>query len=414
MLKNFLLKCAFLVVFFLVNLIGTAQNQTTEPGLDYNQAKAVKVILAFVKDAQGIYQKTSSAKMQITECNYEAYAYDKGEEKLYVLGIEGNFEVLLSKEQVRLMKRRKEVPRLNGNALELAIMNKNELLQQNIEQWNMKRLHELEEAEAQRQHFLADSLKAVQDSIERRQLIEKKFKEDMDKKRRYMEEYSWRVMPTCGQTLHCSEDGCEDTSTGSRILLVGLKNDTLFFAQKQKLGLGISYFKIHKAIIPELLKTQEDYRYHWEIYKDSLLNADYSSEKMDALNMVTLDKGRSELRKTAPYGYFEEWGWDDEFSISFNFTYTNVNSKTIKYIDVYWQITNDVGDIRGNGHFKGTGPLEQWSSAKWNWEHSHYYVAGDATHMNITKVILTYMDGKQKTLSKSMLRFEEKEEEVYY
>ncbi len=409
MLKHILLKFAFLLVFFLVNLIGTAQNQTTNLGLDYNQAKAVKVILAFVKDAKGIYQKTSSAKMQISECNYKAYAYDKVEEKLYVVGAEGNFEVLLSKEQVRLMKRRKDVPRLKGNALELAIMTKNELLQQDIEQWNMKHLRELKEAETQRQHFLTDSLKAVQDSIEQAQHLAQLRKEAIEKKHRYMEKHSWRMLPDCGRILYCMEEGCEGRSNGNSLLLAGFSNDTLFFLRKEEMAFGIRYLKIHKAIVPEFLKQHPDYQYHWEVYKDSLLNANYSSREMKKFNLVEADGAIKKLKKIAPYGYFKEWGWNDKYSVSFYFTYTNVNPKTIKYIDVYWQITNDVDDVRGTGHFKGTGPLKQWSSAEWNWEHSHYCVAGDATHMNITKVILTYMDGKKKTLTKSMLRFDEGE-----
>jgi hypothetical protein len=30
--------------------------------------------------------------------------------------------------------------------------------------------------------------------------------------------------------------------------------------------------------------------------------------------------------------------------------------------------------------------LEEWESASWNWDHSSYYVAGDASKMNISKV----------------------------
>lgn len=99
----------------------------------------------------------------------------------------------------------------------------------------------------------------------------------------------------------------------------------------------------------------------------------------------------------------EDWGWDDEFSVSFHFDYVNINPKTIKYIDVYWKITNDVGDVRKTGHFKGTGPLKQYMSANWSWDSSSYYVAGDASNMEITKVILTYMNGTQKVLGKSQV-----------
>ena len=105
-------------------------------------------------------------------------------------------------------------------------------------------------------------------------------------------------------------------------------------------------------------------------------------------------------------GLFLDWGWDKEYSsIEFNFKYMNTNSNTIKYIEVFFVVTNDVGDVRKTGSFRGTGPLEEWESASWNWDHSSYYVAGDATKMNISKVIITYMNGSRVTIPKSKLRF---------
>jgi hypothetical protein len=81
----------------------------------------------------------------------------------------------------------------------------------------------------------------------------------------------------------------------------------------------------------------------------------------------------------------------------------NTNKKTIKYIDVYWVLKNDVGDVRKSGHFSGTGPLEEWSSASWEWDHSSYYVSGDASRMYLTKVIITYMDGTKVTIPKDKI-----------
>lgn len=84
----------------------------------------------------------------------------------------------------------------------------------------------------------------------------------------------------------------------------------------------------------------------------------------------------------------------------------NTNSKTIRYIDVYFKVTNGVGDVRKVGHFQGTGPLKEFESGSWEWDSSSYYVAGDASNMNITKVILTYMNGTKKVLTGNLLVFE--------
>ena len=78
---------------------------------------------------------------------------------------------------------------------------------------------------------------------------------------------------------------------------------------------------------------------------------------------------------------------------------------TIKYIEVFFVVSNDVGDVRKTGSFKGTGPLEEWESASWDWDHSSYYVAGDASKMNISKVIITYTNGTKVTIPKNKIRF---------
>ena len=84
----------------------------------------------------------------------------------------------------------------------------------------------------------------------------------------------------------------------------------------------------------------------------------------------------------------------------------NTNSQTIKYIDVYFRVTNGVGDVRKTGHFQGTGPLRELESATWDWDTSSYYVAGDASNMSITKVILTFMNGTKKVLTGNLLVFD--------
>ena len=113
------------------------------------------------------------------------------------------------------------------------------------------------------------------------------------------------------------------------------------------------------------------------------------------------------MKKKAPYGFFKSWGWNDEYScLSFNFNYMNTNAKTIKYIDVYFRVTNGVCDVRKTGHFQGTGPLAEFESASWEWDTSGYYVAGDASEMNITKVILTFINGTKKVLTGNLLVFE--------
>lgn len=91
--------------------------------------------------------------------------------------------------------------------------------------------------------------------------------------------------------------------------------------------------------------------------------------------------------------------------ITFNFEYTNTYTKTIRYIDIYFKITNDVNDVRSVGHFRGTGPVKVFNSASWEWDSSSYFTYGDASNMEITKAIITYMNGTKKVLTGRLLQF---------
>lgn len=147
--------------------------------------------------------------------------------------------------------------------------------------------------------------------------------------------------------------------------------------------------------------------YHYEVYKDSL-----TDDSIDYKKFVYIEGYKyyedylARLKKTAPYGYINEWSWNDEYSmVTFNIRYTNTNAKTIKYITVYFKITNDVNDVRCTGYFKGTGPLKEGETASWNWDSSSYFTAGDSSNMSITKIVLTYMNGTKQVVSGKYLRF---------
>ena len=148
--------------------------------------------------------------------------------------------------------------------------------------------------------------------------------------------------------------------------------------------------------------------YHYEIFKDSFTkdSVDYDIIT-DRFSLYYFDEYVKRLKKRTPYGFFTNWGWDTEYScISFHFNYLNTNRNTIKYIDVYFKVTNNVGDLRRSDHFQSTGPLGELESASWEWNASYYYVSGDASNMRITKVILTYMNGSKKVLTGNLLVFE--------
>ena len=123
-----------------------------------------------------------------------------------------------------------------------------------------------------------------------------------------------------------------------------------------------------------------------------------------------IEREENKIRKDYPYGFVSDWSWNDKYSnVTLYLKYCNTNKKTIKYIDVHFKITNAVGDVRKTGVFKGTGPVESFKSGTWDWDSSHYYVAGDATRMELTQITLTFMDGTKKILSKNQIKYKDDE-----
>ena len=188
-----------------------------------------------------------------------------------------------------------------------------------------------------------------------------------------------------------------------------MKNDTIYYIETKKGILNKYYPKLHAAFVPYKLKQNESYILHTEAYADSL---SFASQQMDLdfieyFNHNCLAAHVAEVKEEAPYGFVESWGWDKEYSmVTMELSYTNLNKKTIKYIDVAFKITNDVGDVRKTGVFKGTGPVELLETSSWDWDSSNYFVAGDASRMYITQITLTYMDGTKKVLSRGQIKYQ--------
>lgn len=149
----------------------------------------------------------------------------------------------------------------------------------------------------------------------------------------------------------------------------------------------------------------QEFLYHMKIFKDSLMTTDLSIPfVVEHWNSINNKHYYSNIKKIAPFGFVDEWSWSKKYSnLSFSIKYTNTNSKTIKYLTVYFKATNGVGDVRKIGHFQGTGPLEEWETGTWDFDYSDYYVAGDTNHMTITKIVITYMNGSKKILTKNKI-----------
>lgn len=381
------------LLIFLLVLISSIPVSAQNYGVFNSLSRRAMVI--WHKGSNGFYYRGSEQMINGVAGIEKQYAFDKKARILYVLTSIANVAITLDKDNAKAIKKDKSIPQLNGDEL-------NKLIAAYSKQLDNKftRLNE------QRRLFIQDSIAKVRaDSIERVRKHEEylaRVKKEADE---YRYSHDWRRVPTNNVSLTCSL--CDESFSDDTTDCIGIKNDSIYFQTMKREDLGLYLISTHQAKIPEDLASNKDFQYHYNVFKDSLTNdsLDYS-EGVNYLGWVYNNRYISNLKRIAPFGYVDGWGWNDEYSmITFYINYVNTNPKTIRYLTVYFVVTNDVGDVRCRGYFKGTGPVKQGEKCSWSWDSSSYFVAGDASNMNITKIVLTWMNGKTQVVSGRYLQF---------
>lgn len=365
----------------------------------YDQYNSVmrKAIVMYKCGADGFYYSTKDVMLERVDNVVNIYAYDKKTQNLYLLTPYSNCEVTVTKDAAKVFKKSKSVLQIKGDELVSVIEEHNRQLDEKFSQLNQKRQKHLEDSIAQaRAKARADSIeRARRDSIQRVR--------EAEARESYRATKMWRKVPCGNHNLKCKI--CDKIIQNEDTLYCfGINNDSIMFWTIKEGDLDLSYVDVHVAEIDNYLQSYEPFKYHCEVFKDSLNKVEVSSSTAETLAAFSYLNYLDEVRKEAPFGYIEDWGWDDEYSmITFHFTYTNTNKKTIKYIAVHFKVTNDVGDVRKTGYFQGTGPVEEFHTCSWNWDSSPYFVSGDASTMEFTKIVITYMNGTQKVLGKNQI-----------
>lgn len=363
----------------------------------YNQYNSFmrKALVIYKCGPDGYYHATKNVTLDEVKDVETQYAYNKKTQNLYVLTPNSNCEVTLTKEYAKIFKKSKNIRLLKDEELETAIEEQNRILEQKFKRLNDQRTRHLEDSIA----------KARRDSIERARQDSIARVREAEQLQTYRETHDWRRVPVKGIRLKC--EICDETTINEDSLYcIGINNDSIMYFEWKEGKLDNEYLEWHISSLPMELKTNPSFKYHFDAYSDSLTNMEVSSRTAKGLCAMSFYKYLDKLEKEAPYGFFEDWGWSNEYSmVTFHFSYTNMNKSTIKYIAVYFKITNDVGDVRKTGYFQGTGPVEEYGTGSWEWDSSPYFVSGDASTMEFTKVVITYTNGKQKVLSKNQIMY---------
>lgn len=406
----------FLFLCFYFNAISQYYNQ-------YNSASRIAIV-EYAKDINGFYQKYTNQSVNDVNNIVNIYAFDKKHNNLYVATYYGNYVITLIESDAKNIKKNKSIPKLKESEIEALVISVNNSLNERFAHLNLSREKfitdsiERERVQAEREEDnrrLALIEKARQDSIEA--------KNKRDQLKEYRSKHDWHWLPieadlqteyssrySSSFTLQCSLcDKSISSYTTDSILVVNIYNDTIYSIERKEGYLDYDYNVVHTYRVPRELANSSKYIYHLQAYSDSLLRTDtkWSKEIAQVINYKSYSEYVENLRDEAPYGFVVEWGWDNDYSmVTFDLEYMNLNKKTIKYLDVYWKISNDVGDVRLSGHFQGTGPVKQYEMVKWDWDSSGYFVAGDASIMDITKIIITYMNGKRQTITGNNIVYE--------
>lgn len=363
---------------------------------NYNSSNSLArvALVYYSQDEKGFFQKKENVNLQEVSQVMSSYGYNKKSHELYLETERANCIVTVNDDLHKILKKSKSIPQMKDDELAAKSAEVSKKLEEKFVLLN----------QAREKHINDSIQKAREDSIKKAREDSIRFVKLAKQKDDYRNAHDWMWVPINQTRLSCSL--CDKTVYGEDSLFcTGFRNDTLFHITREDLALDETYLKVHKMYVPASLKSNEKFRYHFEVYGDSLRAFKLAAlNDPESFNSYTAYNALQKVSAKAPNGYFEDWGWNDEYgSITFHFKYTNTNKKTIKYIEVFWVVTNDVGDVRKTGSFRGTGPLAEWETASWDWDHSMYYVAGDATNMNITKVIITYMNGAKVTIPKNKI-----------
>lgn len=385
-------------------------------GYDKHNSEAIRKIIAYRPDAQGYYIKESPSLVDSLGDGYAVIGKTNKSRTIYLQNGTSLYSVQLAKDDYKPFKDDKAIENLKDKDVTSLIDSRDEKLKGYFLERNWER-----------QQFLADSLEEARKREElRRQQIadsiakaEAALKDSLDAVE-YRKTHKKYLVPNARIAtgyragdfveLRCDIKDCYKRISPDTIFVAFATADSLMFAtfDKPDFYAERTIPVYHLAEIPKFLRESEPYTKHIKAYGDSLLPPPGTTLAggVAYFNAENYLESLEDAKKLAPYGYVDHWGWGDDYGlVSFNISYTNLNAKTIKYLQVFFKITNAVGDVRCTGHVRGTGPVEQYTTCSWSWDYTGYSVAGDATTMHLTKLVITYMDGKTRTIPAASIRY---------
>ena len=255
-----------------------------------------------------------------------------------------------------------------------------------------------------------DSVKYVQDSIKQYYLSKKR--------ELYISTHEPRVFKAQGYlslNKDCFYNTTDYIGKDETIYILGYENDTFQYTKKNKYRefAGRRFYSVYTTVLnPNDTEMKKDELHiHLNYFNDSL-----NLVRSDIIHSFTdswyyLDRYYDLFTESiTKRGYFENVGFDLNSVGGINpyFAFTNTNDKTVKYLEISFNVYNSVNDKCKDQYsnsytfsLKGVGPIEKFEKAVFSWADNPatHYTSYDASYIKIIKARITYMDNSIVTIS---------------
>lgn len=352
-----------------------------------------KTIVDYELGGDGYYHKKEGVLVDKVDHVVSTYAFDKKSSNLYVQTETGNFVVVLNKDYAKIYKQSKLAPIIDEKLVDDEVKRVTQMLEERFESLN----------QARTKHLRDSAEKVRRDSLEkiRQDSIQKAFQLAVDQK--YKDTHNWHEVPMNKLSLECVL--CGHTIYEDVVYCEGIINDTIYYTEDVKGIMGVDYKKLHVSMYNPRLKNETKYKYHLKMFGDSLTSRSYlSPDYVKAENEKYYAAYADAIGSKVPFGYVDATGYDiQEEQLIFDFTYTNTYKKAIKQIDIYCNAMDAEGTVKKQCHMKATGPVEPFETKSWSWDDENNKVPEGVTDLKIAKLVVSFKDGKIKTLIKDIV-----------
>lgn len=91
---------------------------------------------------------------------------------------------------------------------------------------------------------------------------------------------------------------CDESISEDTLYTIGIKNDTIYYFTRKEGDLDLAYLDAHASAIPRRLEDFDGYKYHYEVFRDSLTkdSIDYHDMALD-LGSYFYDQYVSKLKR---------------------------------------------------------------------------------------------------------------------